>query len=473
MRAVLSAAVCVVSVTAAGHSADWPQFRGPNGSATTAETGLPLEWGAGKNVAWKAEVPGYGWSSPVIWGDKVFVTTAVSDKQQKPSGGFGGPGGGPGGGRGGFGRGMRPPDEVYKWRVLCLSATDGKVIRQQTAAEHKPAIPKHGSNTYATETPATDGERVYAYFGMTGVFCYDLSGKLLWKKDLGSYAMAMGNGTGSSPALDDGRLFIQCDNEEKSFLVALDAKTGAELWRAPRTERTGWSTPLVWKTRGRTEVVCIGTPRARSYDAATGKPLWELGGMTGQCKASPAADGDLLYVGTGGGPGGFAGPGGFGGRRGGFGGDSGSRPLVAVKAGAAGDITLKAGARSNDGVAWSLPNAGPATPSPLVYDGYLYVLEERGGFLSCYDARTGKQVYKERLPGARGFSSSPLAGDGKIYCLDDGGTTHVIKTGPEFRVLGKNAVEGMTWSSAAAAGGAIYLRTVDAVYCFKDRGEKK
>jgi outer membrane protein assembly factor BamB len=462
--------LCALGLTAVARGADWPQFRGPNGSATTTETGLPAEWGADKNVAWKVTVPGYGWSSPVVWGDKVFVTTAVTDKQSKPSGGFGGMGGGRGG-PGGFGRGQRPPDDVYKWEVYCLNAADGKVVWKQTAAEKRPAISKNGTNTYATETPVTDGERVYAYFGGIGrVFCYDLAGKELWKADVGAYPMMFGHGTASSPALADGRLFLQCDNEEKSFLVALDVKTGKELWRTARTERTSWSSPLVWKNKERTEVVCVGSPRVRSYDAATGKQLWELGGVNGQIKASPVASAELLYVGTGGGPGGF-GPGRGG--RGGFGGEGGSRPLFAIKAGASGDITLKDGAKSNDGVAWYLSNAGPSTASPLLYDGHLYVLEERGGFVSCYDAKTGKQVYKERLPRARGFTSSPWAYEGKVFCLDDGGTTHVVQAGAEFKVLGKNTVDEMCWSSAAVAGGAVYLRTVDHLYSFKKPEAKK
>ena len=438
---------------------DWPGFRGPNGSATSAEKQLPAEWGADKNIAWKAALPGYGWSCPIVWGDKVFVTTAVSDKQTKPSGGFGG--GGFGGRPGGFGGG-RPPDAMYKFEVYCLNAADGKVLWKQTAAEQKPTISIHPSNTYASETPVTDGERVYAYFGMTGVFCFDFSGQLLWKKDLGSYRMMFGHGTAASPALDDGRLFIQCDNEEKSFLVALDAKTGKELWRADRVERTGWSTPLVWKNKLRTEIVCLGTPKVRSYNPATGKQLWELGGMNGQPHASMVASDELLYVGTGGGPGAGFGGGGFGGGRGG-----GSKPLFAVKAGASGDITLTGGAKSNDGVAWYLPQAGPPMASPLLYQGHLYILEERGGILSCYDAKTGKQVYRERLPGARGFTSSPWAYEGKVFCLADDGETFVVQAGPEFKLLGKNVLSGLTWSSPAVGGGALFLRTVDQLYCIK------
>jgi outer membrane protein assembly factor BamB len=633
---LLTAFVSIVAgLPAVAHADDWPQFLGPNGAATSADKRLPTEWSADKNVTWKAKLPGYGWSSPIVWGDKVFLTTAVTDKQQKPTAGFGGFGGGPGGGagprgggpggfparpqpgqimpsffqetlkltdeqkkqieklqkevdgqldklltddqkkqlkeppaapgRGGFGGGgfggfgappqvgqvlpssvrdqlkltaeqkkqaeelqkdvdarldkvftddqkkqvkqmregagrggfggfggfgqPRPPDVVYRFEVYCLDRATGNVLWKQLALEGKPRIPTQASNTYASETPVTDGERVYAYFGMHGVYCYDLAGKFVWKADLGSYPMAMGFGTGSSPTLGEGRLFIQCDNEEKSFLVALDAKTGKELWRVDRAERTGYSTPFIWKNKVRTEVVCVGSSRTRSYDPATGKQLWELGGMTGQAKASPVASAELLYVGTGGGPagfGGFGGPGGPGGGRpggpgggrggpggpgGGFGGGGSGRPLFAVKAGASGDITLKEGAKSNDGVAWLQSQAGPQTASPVLYDGHIYVLDERGGFVSCYDAQTGKQAYRERLPGARGFTSSPWAGDGKVFCLDDGGAAYVIQAGTTFKVLGKNSVDEMCWSSPAAVAGGLLLRGVDHLYCIKTNGE--
>lgn len=588
---------------------DWPQFRGPNGAATSANDQLADKWSADTNVAWKAKLPGYGWSSPIVWGDKVFVTTAVSEKQQKPSGGFGpgefgggrgGPGGfgggrpqpgqilpgflqqglglkpeqqsqvetlqkevdsklgkilsdeqqkqrlaarpGPGGmappgqilsssqrdglklsaeqtkqidglqkevdarlakiltdeqqkqlkdmpqmagrgrrggfgGPGGFGGGQKPPDTVFQLQLYCLDRATGKVLWHQTAYEGKPRIPTQASNTYATETPVTDGERVYAYFGMHGVYCFDFSGKLVWKSDPGSYPMAMGHGTGSSPALADGRLFIQCDNEQKSFLAALDARTGQELWRVARAERTNYSTPLVWRNKLRTEVVCLGSQAVRSYDPATGKQLWELHGMSGQPKASAVASSDFLYVGTGGGPGGF-GRGGFGGPPGGPDGDAGprgprgggaggGRPLFAVKAGASGDITLQAGDKSNGGVAWQLPQAGPQTASPLLYHDYLYVADEHSGLLNCYDANTGKQVYKERLPGARGFTSSPWAAGDKVFFLDDGGTTYVVQAGPSFKLLGKNSVGEMCWSSPAIAGDVLFLRTVDHLYAIK------
>jgi outer membrane protein assembly factor BamB len=530
IRMVVLLAACLLCVPI--HASEWAQFRGPGGTAVSSERGLPAQWGADKNIAWKVKLPGYGWSCPVVWGDKIFVTTAVADKQQKPTGGFGfggagGLGRGAPGGRPNFGGFMQPglvlspflqnrlnltdqqkkqlealqkqvdgkldrllseeqkkqiadmrqnigrrsrgPDVVYRWEVYCLSAADGKVIWKHAAAEGKPSLSIHPSNTYATETPVTDGERVYAYFGMTGVFCYDFSGKLLWKADLGSYPMAMGNGTGSSPVLDGGWLFIQCDNEEKSFLVALDAKTGKELWRTPRSEHTGWSTPFVWKNKKRTEIVCLGSPTARSYDPQTGKQLWQLKGLTGQCKATPVANEEMLFIGTGGGPAGFG--------RGGDGGEGGvfsrGKPLFAIKAGASGDISLKAGEDSNEGVAWHQPQGGPATPSPVLYEGHLYVLEDRGGLLSCFDAHTGEKVYKERIPGARGFTSSPWAYDGKLFFLDDAGATHVVKAGSEFQVLGKNALDEMCWSSPAIANGSLYLRTVDHLFCIRNHEKGK
>jgi outer membrane protein assembly factor BamB len=474
---ILSGLLTAACVTVAAQAGDWPQFRGPNGTGISEETQLPSEWSTTKNVAWKAKLPGYGWSSPIIWGDKVFVTTAVSDKQTKPRsfGGFG-PGRGfrPGGGApegkqdskdkkdskqperprrppGGFdrmGRNAKPPDAVYRWEVYCLNRADGKVLWHQTAHEGKPTIPAQMGNTYASETPVTDGERLYAYFGMTGVFCFDLDGKQLWKKNLGSFRMAMGWGTGSSPALDGDRLFIQCDNEEKSFLVALNKKTGDELWRVDRPEKSSWSTPFVWRTKKRTEVVACGGKHLRSYDVATGKVLWEMGDLEGQANATPVAGDELLFLGVGG--------------------MRGNRPLVAVKAGASGDITLKDGQESNAGVAWYRKQAGPSMASPLVHDGYLYVLEQRGGMLSCYNAKTGEPAYKrERLPEARGFTSSPWAYDGKIFCLADDGKTFVIQAGATFKLLGSNSINEMCWSSPAAARGALFLRGVDHLYCIK------
>lgn len=476
--------------TALVRADNWPQFRGPNGSAVSRESQLPAEWTADKHVAWKVKLPGYGWSSPIVWDDKIFLTTAVTEHQKKPTGGFGGgfgpPGGpgGPGGPRGGrpfgppgagkgdrpygppgggrgdrpfgppgggmpnFGTGGKPPDAVYHWYVYCLDRNTGAILWKQQAAEHKPTIPTHPSNTYASETPVTDGERVYAYFGMTGLYCYDLGGKLLWSKELGSYPMMAGWGTGSSPVIDEERVFVQCDNEKQSFLVAFDKKTGKEIWRVDRPVKSTWGTPYLWRTRERTELVACGSPKAISYDPAAGKVLWELSDVMGGCNATPAADENMLYLGAGG--------------------PFGTAPLFAIRAGASGDLTLKKGQTSSAGIAWSRTQAGPSMASPLLYEGYLYILEHNGGMISCYDAKTGEPAYrKQRLPQAKGFTSSPWAHDGKIFCLDDSGQTFIVKAGPKYELLGKNEIKEMFWSSPALAGGAIYLRGVENLYCIR------
>jgi outer membrane protein assembly factor BamB len=463
--------VCAV-VLGTSRAENWPQFRGAGGSGVVEASKLPTEWSADKNVRWKVEVPGVAWSSPIIWGDKVFVTTAITDKQTKPSsaGGGGRPGGGRPGGGGFRPGGGRAPDVTYRWEVHCLDKATGNTLWKELAIERKPTVPIHRTNTYASETPVTDGERVYAYFGMIGLFCFDMSGKLQWKKELEAYPMMAGWGTGSSPVLDEQRIFIQCDNEQKSFIAAFNKKTGEQVWKVDRDEKSSWATPVLWKNSKRTELVAGGGRKVRSYDPATGKVLWELGGFGGRAAASPVAEGDLLIVGAGGGRGGRGGR--FGGGGGGGGNDEdgprGGGALFAAKAGASGDITLKEGATSNDGVAWSKTKAGPSMASPLLYKGQVYILEQRGGMLSAYDAKTGKEVYsKERINGARGFTASPWASDDKIYCLDDAGTTFVIQAGASYKLLGKNSLNEMFWSTPSASGGDLFLRGVDHLFCIK------
>ncbi|WP_439622797.1 outer membrane protein assembly factor BamB family protein [Gemmata sp.] len=431
---------------------DSPQFRGPGGTGVFTDARPPVEWGKGKNVAWKVAVPGVAWSCPIVVGDKVILTTAVSPGQPKPQGG----GGGFGGGKGGGGKGGAPK-ATYQFKVVCLDRATGKPLWEKVAKEAVPTIPTHGSNTYATETPVTDGERVYAYFGMTGLYCYDLDGKQVWAKDLGSYPMQAGWGTASSPVLDGDRLVVQCDNEEKSFLVALDKRTGKELWRTDRAERSGWSTPFVWKTKDRTDIVAAGGRKIRGYDPAQGKVVWELDVGGGQCSASPVGDAERLYVGVG--QGGKGGGGGAGvGRAAGT--------LFAVKAGATGDVTPKAGETASDGVAWAAARAWPGAASPLVYDGRVYVLERNGGLVSCFDAKTGKAAYKsERIPGAGAFWASPWGADGQVFCLDATGATHVLKAGDEFEVVRVNRLDPDTyWATPAAADGALFVRSVESLY---------
>ena len=478
---------------------DWLQFRGPEGSGIPSESKPPLTWGPDRNIQWKASVGGVAWSCPIIVGDKVILTTAVADGQPKPRGGFGGGGRGPGGGgpggpgsrpgeggpggrpggAGGFGGGRsgRGPDKEYIWKVVCLDRATGKEIWTTTAATGKPKYNTHASNTFATETPVSDGEKIYTWLGATGTaIAHDLNGKEVWKVELGVYPNQNGWGTASSPAFHQGRVFIQCDNEEKSFVVALDAKSGKEIWRAARQEKTNWSTPYIWKSKGRTELVTGGSQKLRSYDPETGKLLWELATGGGQANASPLGDGDTLYFGTGmqggGGRGGFGGPGGgppgggpAGGRPGGFGGGG---TLFAVKAGATGDISLEEGKTSNMWVLWSVPKVAPAAATPLLLSGNLYLFDRQGGLVTCLDAKTGKQHYKERLPGAKAIWASPWSYEGKVFAIDEDGVTHVIEAGTSFKVAGKNPLGAdIYWSSPAIAGGSLFVRGVDTVYAVK------
>jgi outer membrane protein assembly factor BamB len=489
IAALVACAACIPVLVQGG---DWTQFRGPNNSGV-GESQAPSEWSIDKNLAWKEKIPGYGWSSPIIVGDKIIVTTAVADRQIRPapfqnSSGVRPPDGkdgpkdrgkdGPKDGAqpkgpppGGLGKGgppnmnagdIKPPDAVFRWEIHCLDRNSGKTLWSQVALERKPTIPSTMGNTYASETPISDGERVYAYFGMHGLYCYDLSGKQLWKKDLTAYPMLFGWGTGSSPALDGDRLFVLCDNQEKSFLVAFDKKSGDELWRVSRSEKSNWSTPFVWRNKKRTEIVAAGKGVV-SYDPADGKVLWELKDFAvGAAEASrpygpnnppptsnatPVANEELLFVGRGAA----------------FGGS----PLWAVRAGASGDISLKAGETSNGHIAWSNPKAGPPIASPLLYKDLLYIFPQFGAVFFCYDAKTGKEVYRQRLDGAAGFTSSPWAADGKVYCLDQAGHAYVIQPGPEFKLLAKNEIKDMFWSTPAVAADALYLRGADRLYCVK------
>ena len=411
---------------------DWPQFRGPSSNSLTAETGLPSEWGPDTNIAWKARVPGRGWSSPIVWGDKVFVTTAVQEQAPTTSD-------------------RRVRGGIYRWEVHCFDLASGKTVWTRVATRGAPRITTHQGNTYASETPVTDGRRVYAYFGMTGLFAYDFDGNLVWKKDLGAYATEADWGTSSSPLVHGDNLFLQIDSIEDSFLIALDTVTGNEVWRVSRDEGSNWSSPIIWKNRVRTELVANGR-RVRSYDPATGALLWEMSIGGGRCSSSPTGDDEQLYFGSEARPDG-----------GGF--------LFAVKAGASGDITPRDGETTSAGVLWTQENAGPPMASPLAYRGLVYVLKRRTGIVTAFDAKTGEEVYKKRLKGAPGFWASPWAFDGKVFCLDDTGTTHVLRSGPEFEVLAMNPIDEQSRASPALTGGGLVLRGVDHLYNIRPSAE--
>ncbi len=337
---------------------NWPQFLGPGSHAVSANANLPDHWSATENVAWKAEIPGRAWSSPVVWGNRVFLTTVVEGgKVEKPQTGFFMGGKGPGTG-----------NAQCQWKVICLDLLSGKTLWEKTVHEGTPPGPTHAKNSYASETPVTDGERVYAYFGNVGVFCFDFKGNPVWSEKIEPHTMKAGWGTAASPVLHLDRLYIVNDNQEKSYVLALNKLTGKEAWRIDQDEKSNWSTPFVWKNKDRTEIVTAASGKVRSYDLE-GKLLWWFQGMSGITVATPYADGGLLYVSSG------------------FSRDK-HRPLYAIRPGQAGDISLAADKTSNSFIAWSKPTAAPYIPTTLVYDGQLYVLYDVG-MMSAFNSQTG------------------------------------------------------------------------------------
>ncbi len=418
-------------------SSNWSQFRGPDANMIVSGENLPTEWSEELNVAWTFDVEGDGWASPVVWGNQVFVASVVPVKINKP----------------GEGEGEEENQDlylkdVYRWELSCVDIESGKELWKQVAHEGSPRIKKHARTNYASETPVTDGKRVYVYFGMTGLFCYDMDGTLVWEKDLGAFETQRGWGTGSSPLLYKDRLFVQVDNEEQSFLVALDAETGDEIWRVERDELTNYSTPYLWKNRVRTELV-TGGKRARAYDPATGEVLWEIQ-MGGHYNIpSPTADQNLLFMGN-----------------------AGYRDVkgtyFAIKAGAEGDITPDSGQHTSAGVAWSNPDASfLGSPSPLLYNGLIYIVASRGGQITCLEAETGEIVYQEKVEKVAACWASPWLNENKIFFMDEKGVTQVVKAGREFEHLHENSLDDRFWASVAVAGDAYLFKGDKKLYCIK------
>jgi outer membrane protein assembly factor BamB len=419
--------------------ANWPQFLGPAARALSSNANLPDRWSATENVAWKTPIPGRGWSSPIAWGDRVFLTTVVGqDGAELPQKGL-------------YRGGERPdiPSSEYQWKVLCLDLLSGKVLWERQVHRGTPPGPVHVKNSYASETPVTDGERVYAYFGNVGVFCLDMEGHPVWSKTLPPHAMRHGWGTAASPVLHRDRLYLVDDNEEQSYLLALDKHSGKEVWRVDRDEKCNWSTPYVWENEQRTEIVTPGSDKVRAY-GLDGKLLWWFKGMSSITIATPYADRGLLYVSSG------------------FVADK-QRPLYAIRPGASGDISLASDQTSNSAIVWSNPTAAPYNPTTLVYEGRLYVLYDRG-LLRTFDARTGKPLFEQqKLPDGNHFTASPWANDGRVFCLNEDGVTFVLRAGDKFELLYTNklADDDMCMATPAMVGDRLLIRTSARIYCIR------
>lgn len=430
-----AAIVCCVLVSVSWAQVNWPGFRGPSCGIAQDEV-LPMSWSTAKNVVWQVNVPGRAWSSPVVWGNRIFMTTVMSDGQVEEAK------------KGLYFGGDRnqASTATHHWIVYCFDWATGKVKWQETVHTGKPAQPVHIKNTYASETPVTDGQRVYFYFGNVGVFCFDMKGEELWFTEIDSAKTRYNWGTAASPVLHGDRLYLVNDNEEASYLLALDKKTGKEIFRIDRDEKSNWATPYVWQNAQRTELVTCGTGKVRSYDLE-GQLLWELGGMSVIAIPTPVDTDGLLYISSG------------------YIGDRKNRPVYAIRPGASGDITPRDEQDTGPYIAWYRKFAGPYNPSPIVYGDYLYVLYDRGT-VNCYDRRTGKVVYEKKslASNARAFTVSPWANDGKLFFLSEDGDTFVVQAGPDFKVLARNALNEMCMATPATLRGNLIVRTMNKLY---------
>lgn len=444
MRRVAFVLVIVLALSALPRAQNWPQFRGTQGGVAPDNPALPDTWSSTENIVWKLDMPGYAWSSPVVWGDHVFITSAINTSGEAPIRPSGEYLAGSLGGTMTF-RDLATPKDVHRWMVYDVDFRTGKIRWEHQVQQATPTQARHQKNSYASETPVTDGERVYAYFSSAGLFAFDMNGKAVWSKPMDTLKTRTGWGGAASPVVYRDRVIIVNDNEERSFIAAFDAKIGKELWRVDRDEASAWSTPFIWENAQRTEIITKGTKKVRSY-GLDGKLLWELSGMTTLDVPTPFARGGLLYLESG------------------YPTDS-KKPAYAIRPGASGDITLKGDETSNQFVVWSNQSAGTYATSPVVYGDYYYTLLDRG-FLTCHDAKTGKEIYpRQRVTAdATGFTASPWAYNGKIFAMSEDGDTFVIQAGPEFKVLGKNSLDEMTLATPAVANGSLIVRTVSKLY---------
>ena len=435
LLAFLLAVVLTVAPTPA-RAADtpWPQFRGPQSSGVAADDPrLPDRWSTTENVLWKADIPGTGWSSPVVWGDHVFLTTAIAATPAPVKA------------RVYSAAEVAKTSPPQRWVVVDVDLKSGKIRWQREVSAAVPAQPLHLKNSFASETPVTDGERVYAYFANAGLFVFDMKGKPRWSRPMPAPRMRSGWGAAASPVLHNGRIYLVSDNEDQSFLLALDATSGKEVWKVDREAGSSWATPFIWTNPLRTEIVTIGLKKIRSY-GLDGTPLWEMSGISSISIPTPVAVGGLLYL------------------------SSGYRaeplkPVYAVKPGASGDITLKKDEASNAFVAWSNSTLASYNPSALVYRGTYYTLYDTA-FLAANDAVTGREIYgKQRISAdSTGFTASPWAYNGKVFALSEDGDTFVMEAGPAFTLVRRNGLDEMTLATPAVAKGTLLIRTASKLY---------
>jgi outer membrane protein assembly factor BamB len=463
-RVGVTFALVMMSVTVQGQSVTWPQFLGPQSNPVGTHPRLADRWSKTENVEWSQEIPGRGWSSPIVTGGKVYLTTVTTDGNSKP----------PETGteysneyvaelqKQGLPmpevikrvteRDIELPHEVtLHYFLYCLDLKSGKVEWQKEFYTGRPPGGRHRKNSFISETPVTDGESIYVYVANLGLWAFDLKGKQTWTTPLEANPIYLEFGTGSSPALADDLLVVVSDNQKQQYIAAYDKNTGKQRWRTNRdlggnaqpVQRSGWATPFIWRNPQRTEIVTVGPNEAVSYDLQ-GKEVWRMSGMSVTPVPTPFAYEALLYI--------------NGGR---------GRPLFAIRPGAGGDISLKEGETFNEYVAWSQARGGTYLPSSVAYQGAIYTLTETG-ILNRYDAKTGKQTYKTRIdPAAANFTTTPWAYNGNLFCLSEEGQTFVVSTGAEFKLSHINDLDDFTLASPALAGERLLIRTEHRLYSIR------
>jgi outer membrane protein assembly factor BamB len=423
---------------------NWPMFRGPAASGVADGSPMAVTWDAmsGTNVLWKTPVAGVSVSSPIVWGDRVFVSTAVGSDTAA-------------GIRTGLYGDVEPVKDASKhtWKVVALDKRSGKVLWERIAHEGIPKTKRHPKSSQATATPVTDGRRVIVNFGSEGLYAYDMDGKPLWNKDLGVlnagwfYDPDYEWGVGSSPIIWKNLVIVQCDIQKNSFLAAFDVATGQPAWRTAREEIPSWSTPAIFENNGRTELVTQATTFIRGYDPENGRELWRLSGNSEITIPTPIVGPGIIIVTNG---------------------YRGVQPIYAIKPGASGDITLAKDQTQNASIAWSTTRGGPYIPTPVIYGDQLYVLQING-VLAAYNVRSGERVYQERVGPGGSFSASPVAGDGKIYLTSEDGDVFVVKAGPKYEHLATNHMGQVVMATPAISDGILIIRGLKDLVAIKQK----
>jgi outer membrane protein assembly factor BamB len=433
ITAVVLGTIIVLQGQKKDEGINWPSFRGPNASGIAENYATPISWDVetSKNIKWKITLPGLAHSSPVIWEDRLYVTTASGEADAELKVGLYGS--------------IEPVDDdsVHEWKVYCLDKKSGKILWEKTAHKGIPKVKRHPKATHANTTPTTDGKYIVAFFGSEGLFCYDLDGNLAWKKDFGLLDSAFFMVPtaqwefASSPVIHQGVVIVQCDALNTAFLAALDIKTGKEIWRTSREDFPTWSTPTIHVGEKKTQIIVNGFKHIGGYDFKTGKELWKISGGGDIPVPTPVVAHGLVFINSAHGR---------------------LSPIYAIKLESEGDISLAEDKTSNDSIVWSVRRGGSYMLTPLIYGDFLYNVQWNGA-LACYNAKTGEVLYKEQLGKMVGFSASGVAADGKLYFSSEDGDVFVLKAGPEFEVLATNSMEDECMATPAISEGTLYFRT--------------